>query len=55
MANFKRTKPRRSCKCTMCTKFRWLGNSKDRKRISDIRNDEKVKSYASYFTTNSGD
>jgi hypothetical protein len=47
MANYKRKKPRRSCKCTMCTKLRWLGNSAGRKRISDIRNVDKAKSYES--------
>jgi len=45
MANYKRKKPRRSCKCTLCTNFRWLGNSAAKKRISDIRNDDKFKSY----------
>ena len=29
----------------MCTQFRWLGNSAGRKRISDVRNDDKFKSY----------
>lgn len=45
MANYKRKKSRRSCRCTMCTQLRWLGNSKSRKRISDIRNEDKAKSY----------
>ena len=27
MANFKSKKSRRSVRCSMCTKFRWLGNS----------------------------
>ena len=45
MANYKRKKPRRSCKCTLCTGLRWLGNSKAKKRISDIRNDDRFKSY----------
>jgi len=45
MANFKRKKPRRSCRCTICTQLRWLGNSAGRKRISDIRNDDRFKSY----------
>ena len=47
MANYKRKKSKRACKCTLCTKFRWLGNSLQRKRISDIRNIDKVKSYES--------
>lgn len=55
MANYKRKKSKRSCRCTLCTKFAWMGNSKHRKHISDIRNDDKVKSYASYFATDSGD
>ena len=37
MANFKRKKARRKCRCTMCTQLRWMGNSKGRKRIRDLR------------------
>jgi len=47
MANYKRKKARRSCRCTLCTKLRWLGNSEERKRISDKRNEDRVK-YFSY-------
>jgi hypothetical protein len=27
----------------MCTQYRWLGNNKGKKRISDLRNDDRVK------------
>ena len=37
MANFKRKKTKRRVRCTMCTKFRWMGNNKGRKRISDLK------------------
>ena len=30
MANFKRGKPRRQVRCTLCTQHRWKGNSTDR-------------------------
>jgi hypothetical protein len=36
--HFKRKKSKRVVKCTMCTKLRWMGNSKSKKRISDLRN-----------------
>lgn len=48
MSHYKRKKPKRQCRCTLCTQFRWMGNSDSRKRISDKRNDEKVKSYDWY-------
>jgi len=35
--NFKRKKSKRNVKCTICTKFRWLGNTKGKRRISDQR------------------
>lgn len=35
--NHKRKKSKRSVKCTMCTKYRWMGNVKGRQRISDQR------------------
>lgn len=35
--NFKHKKSKRSVKCTMCTKYRWMGNTKDKQRISDQR------------------
>lgn len=34
---FKRKKSKRSVKCTMCTKYRWLGNAASRQRISTRR------------------
>lgn len=37
MANFKRKRSKRVVKCTMCTKWRWLGNHKGRKPIRDRR------------------
>jgi len=40
MANFKRKKSKRTVKCTICTKYRWRGNSKARKRIRDLRQEE---------------
>lgn len=40
--NYKRKKPRRSVKCFMCTQYRWMGNAKGRKRISDLRNQAKA-------------
>jgi hypothetical protein len=27
----------------MCTQYRWLGNAKRKKRISDLRNDDRYK------------
>jgi hypothetical protein len=41
MANFKRKKCKRTVRCTLCTKVRWMGNIKARKRISDLRNIDK--------------
>jgi len=41
--HFKRKKSKRNVKCTMCTQLRWLGNSKLRKRISDLRNEDRAK------------
>lgn len=29
--NFKRKKPKRSVRCTLCTADRWKGNAKDRR------------------------
>ena len=36
--NFKRKKTKRRVRCTLCTQFRWMGNSKSKKRISDLKN-----------------
>jgi hypothetical protein len=41
--HYKRKKSKRNVRCTMCTQLRWMGNSKSRKRISDLKNDDKVK------------
>lgn len=40
MSNFKRKKCKRSVRCTLCTKYRWMGNKKDKKRISDQRQEQ---------------
>jgi hypothetical protein len=37
MSNFKRKKCKRSPRCTLCTKYRWMGNAKAKKRIRDLR------------------
>ena len=37
MANFKRKRSKRTVRCTICTKYRWRGNSKERKPIRDKR------------------
>jgi hypothetical protein len=37
MANFKRTKTKRRVRCTICTKYRWMGNAKGRHRKSGRR------------------
>lgn len=35
--NYKRHKPRRQVRCTLCTKLRWLGNSSERKTRRDLK------------------
>lgn len=45
MANFKRKKTKRNVRCTMCTYYRWLGNNKGRKRISDLKLLDKADSF----------
>lgn len=40
--NFKRKKSKRQVKCTHCTKYRWMGNTKEKKRISDLRQMQNV-------------
>lgn len=43
MANFKRRKSKRQVRCTICTKYRWLGNARSKKRVRDLRKEvEKV-------------
>ena len=37
MANYKRRKPRRKCRCTLCTQLRWLGNKKARINPRDAK------------------
>lgn len=32
----KRKKPKRNVRCTMCTKYRWLGNNKGRRKLRDL-------------------
>lgn len=34
---------RKQVRCTMCTKWRWMGNAKNKKRVRDQRNDEVTK------------
>lgn len=41
--HFKRKKTKRCVRCTLCSQFKWLGNSKGKKRISDLKNDDKAK------------
>lgn len=43
--NFKRKKCKRSIRCSMCTQYRWMGNAKEHKRVSDLRNIDKANSY----------
>lgn len=33
--NFKRKKSKRSPRCTMCTKYSWWGNHKERRPVRD--------------------
>jgi hypothetical protein len=35
--NHKRKKSKRSVKCTICTKHRWMGNHKGRRPVRDRR------------------
>lgn len=35
MAHFKRSRSKRSVRCTMCTQYRWLGNRPDRHPFRD--------------------
>ncbi len=45
---YKRKKSKRSVKCTLCTKFRWLGNSKQRLSKQEMQNSDRQKEeYAS--------
>lgn len=37
MANFKRRKSRKRVRCTMCTPYRWMGNSKGRFDVNTRR------------------
>ncbi len=42
--NFKRKKTKRRVKCTLCTKYRWLGNNKGRSKIKyEMMKEDKVK------------
>lgn len=35
MANHKRKKSKRSVRCTMCTPYKWMGNTKERFKPKD--------------------
>ena len=35
MANFKRRRSKRSVRCTLCTPYRWMGNTKERVKAKD--------------------
>lgn len=35
--HFRRKKTKRSVRCTMCTKYRWMGNTAEKRRVSDRR------------------
>lgn len=37
MAHYKRKKSKRQVRCTICTKYRWMGNKKEKKRFSELR------------------
>lgn len=41
MANFKRKKSRRIIRCTLCTPYRWMGNTKERIKFRDRRERER--------------
>jgi hypothetical protein len=41
--HYKRKKSKRNVRCTLCTQLRWRGNSKAKKRISDLRNHDREK------------
>ena len=34
----------------MCSQFKWMGNSKSKKRISDLKNDDKAKEQVLFST-----
>jgi hypothetical protein len=36
MANFKRRKSKRNVRCTLCTTYRWMGNTKQRLKARDL-------------------
>jgi hypothetical protein len=36
MANFKRRKSKRIVRCTLCTAYRWMGNSKQRLKAKEL-------------------
>lgn len=35
--NYKRKKSKRQVRCTLCTKYRWFGNSKEGKSVHELR------------------
>jgi hypothetical protein len=36
MANFKRRKSKRVVRCTLCTQYRWMGNTKQRRKAKEL-------------------
>ena len=36
MGNFKRKKSKRHIRCTICTPYKWMGNSKDRTKAKYV-------------------
>lgn len=43
MANFKRNKSKRRVRCTLCTKYRWMGNNKGRTKSKyALRKEDKL-------------
>jgi hypothetical protein len=49
MSKFKRKKSKRTVKCTLCTKHRWLGNNKGRTKDKEAdhkkRSDKEIKKF----------
>jgi hypothetical protein len=41
MANFRRKRTKKQPKCTICTKYNWLGNNKNRVPHKDKKHDNK--------------
>lgn len=43
MANYKRKKSKKNVRCTLCTTYRWMGNTKERRPIRDRRATQREK------------